>query len=77
MQRRKQRYNIGEVSNISGLSIKSLRYYDKKGVLVPSTRDVQNNYRYYSESQLLEALAIREMKLRGFLLQEMETVLMS
>ena len=75
--RGKTRYNIGEVSKICGLSIKALRYYDAKGVLVPFFRDTSNNYRYYSEEQLLVALAIREMKLRGFSLEELQDIINS
>lgn len=75
MLRGKVRYNIGEVSQISGLSVKTLRYYDKKGILAPCERDTSTNYRYYSEAQILEALAIREMKLRGFTLEEILVIM--
>ena len=77
MLRGKARYNIGEVAKISGLSIKTLRYYDSRGVLIPAKRDENTNYRYYSEDQLLVALAIREMKLRGFPLEEIEMLISS
>lgn len=43
---------IGEFSKISGLSIKSLRYYDKIGILSPIYVDPSNNYRYYCRDQL-------------------------
>lgn len=75
MLRGKPKYNIGEVAKVSGLSIKTLRYYDKKGILVPPERDKSNNYRYYSEEQLLASLAIREMKLRGFSLEELQSIM--
>lgn len=75
MERNKFKYNIGEVSKISGLSIKALRYYDKTGILVPSGRDEINNYRYYLEEQILQALTIQEMRLRGFSIDEMKKIL--
>jgi DNA-binding transcriptional MerR regulator len=72
VERRKSKYNIGDVCQICGISIRALRYYDKKGIFVPSLRDASSHYRYYSEEQILEALAIREMKLRGINVMEMQ-----
>jgi DNA-binding transcriptional MerR regulator/effector-binding domain-containing protein len=77
MIRGKAKYSIGEVSEITGISIKSLRYYDKRNVLTPSLRDKSSHYRNYSEDQLLEALTIREMKIRGFSIDEMKEVMTS
>ncbi len=77
MQRGKNKYNIGELADISGLSVKTLRYYDKKGILAPSDRDLSTNYRYYSEEQILKALTIREMRLRGFSLEEIQYIMQS
>lgn len=77
MIRGKSKYSIGEVSEITGISIKSLRYYDKKNVLTPSLRDKSSHYRNYSEDQLLEALTIREMKIRGLSIEEMKEVMAS
>lgn len=44
-------YKIGEFSTLSFLTIKTLRFYDEEGILIPSFRD-ENNYRYYSEEDL-------------------------
>lgn len=71
MQRGKSNYSIGEISKITNLNKKTLRFYDEKGILKPSGRVEDNNYRYYSEQQILVALMIREMKHRGFTLAEM------
>ena len=75
MLRGKSKYNIGEVSNISQLSVKALRYYDAKGILVPAIRDANTNYRYYSEPQILRALTISALRNRGFSLMEMDQIL--
>ncbi len=48
----KKYLSIGEFSKISGLSIKSIRYYDKIGILVPNYIDPISKYRYYSRGQL-------------------------
>ncbi len=44
--------SIGEFSILSGLSIKSLRYYDRIGILKPIYIDNESSYRYYSRDQV-------------------------
>lgn len=51
---------IGQVSKLYGISLDTLRHYDRKGLLKPII-DSQNDYRYYS----LEHLDILEMILVG------------
>jgi len=43
--------SIGEISKLTGASIKSLRYYEEKGVLKPAYIDEYSNYRYYTFKQ--------------------------
>lgn len=45
-------FSIGDVSKISGVHIKSLRYYDEIGVLRPAYVDPDTNYRYYTFQQI-------------------------
>lgn len=42
---------IGEVNKIYGVSLDTLRYYDKIGLLKPIV-DPNNSYRYYSLDHL-------------------------
>ena len=51
---------IGQISNLYGISLDTLRYYDHKGLLKPVI-DEENGYRYYS----LQHLDILEMILLG------------
>lgn len=51
---------IGQVSKLYGISLDTLRHYDRKGLLKPIV-DPKNDYRYYS----LEHLDILEMILIG------------
>ncbi|MFW7431256.1 MerR family transcriptional regulator [Vagococcus carniphilus] len=44
-------YSIGEFSKASGVSIRALRYYDKKGYLKPVYINEITHYRYYSKEQ--------------------------
>lgn len=44
---------IGEVSKIKRISAKSLRYYEKLGILMPAYINMETGYRYYIVEQLL------------------------
>lgn len=44
---------IGEVSHIKKISIKSLRYYERIGILIPAKINPENGYRYYTSEQML------------------------
>ncbi len=44
--------SIGTLSKLTGVHIKSLRYYDKIGILPPVYVDPDTKYRYYSFSQI-------------------------
>ena len=66
----KERYSVGEVSQICNVSKKALRYYDKIG-LISSERSCSNNYRYYSNESLLAVPVIKYYKQMGFKLDEM------
>ena len=47
-------YPIGEFARIAGVSIDTLRYYDKIGLLTPEYVDPKSKYRYYTHSQLVK-----------------------
>jgi DNA-binding transcriptional MerR regulator/effector-binding domain-containing protein len=44
-------YKIGEISKMYGLSVKTLRYYEEIGLLVPAYISKETKYRYYSWHQ--------------------------
>lgn len=45
-------YAIGEFSKLTDVSIDTLRYYDKIGLLSPEQTDANSSYRYYAHTQL-------------------------
>lgn len=49
----KKYLTIGEVSKIKRVSAKSLRYYEKLGILLPAYVNMETGYRYYTVEQLL------------------------
>jgi len=46
--KKKNLLSIGELSKITGVHIKALRYHDSIGILKPSIVDPDSGYRYYS-----------------------------
>ena len=54
--------SIGEFARRSRLSLKALRLYDERGVLVPSRVDQASGYRYYDTAQLDEAHLVVMMR---------------
>ncbi len=70
-------YSIGEFSQIVRVSVKALRLYHEKGVLVPDFVDPESGYRYYSQEQIGEARVVGNLKELGFSLSEIKEVLES
>lgn len=60
---------IGDFSRLTGVPIKTLRYYAEIGLLTPACIE-DNHYRYYGLEQLLEINHILELKESGFTLNE-------
>ncbi len=54
--------SIGEFARRSRLSLKALRLYDERGVLVPARVDQASGYRYYDTAQLEEARLVVMMR---------------
>ena len=51
--------SIGQMSKICAVSVKTLRHYDKIGLLKPRYTDAANGYRYYEEDQIGTMLLIQ------------------
>jgi DNA-binding transcriptional MerR regulator len=68
-------YSIGEFSRITMLSIKSLRLYHEKELLIPARVDEFTSYRYYDEENVDRARAINILKRFDFSLAEIKEIL--
>ncbi|WP_010097158.1 MerR family transcriptional regulator [Ornithinibacillus scapharcae] len=62
---------IQNFSKRTGLSPSRLRFYDKKGVLVPSAR-LENGYRAYSIEQIYDAKMIDSLRQANIKIQEIK-----
>lgn len=65
---------IGEFSKLTGLSLKALRLYEEKGLLVSHEKG-DNGYRYFSAKQINEAKRILQFKELGFSLEQIKLLL--
>lgn len=53
---------IGAFAKLAGLSASALRFYDDAGLLQPERVDPVTGYRLYSQSQLLHASQLRQLR---------------
>ena len=65
---------IGEFSKLSHLTIKALRFYEKRGLLIPRKVDEQTGYRFYETSQLKEAARIKSYRQLGLTIEEIQAI---
>lgn len=66
---------IGEVADFFQISVKAVRIYEKKGIIVPAYIDPESGYRYYTPDQLHQLAALLELKALGFSLDEIKDVM--
>jgi DNA-binding transcriptional MerR regulator len=65
---------ISELAKVTGVSPKTIRYYESLGLLKP-TRRTRGNYRVYDESAVPMLQFIRHAKRLGFSLKDIRQVL--
>lgn len=67
-------YSIQELSELAGISSRTLRYYDEIGLLKP-LHIGENNYRYYGKEELSKLQNILFYRRRGFQLKTIKIIL--
>lgn len=67
--------SIGEMAEANRVSIATLRLYDRMGLLKPSYRDAESNYRYYDIRQTSRLDIIRYLQDLGMSLAEIQALL--
>ena len=70
--RSKTKLKIGEFSQLMQVTIKTLRHYEQKGLLIPDEVDEWTGYRYYSIEQMQKLQSIRDLQRLGFSLDEIK-----
>lgn len=69
-------FMIGELSKKMGVSVRTLQYYDKKGLLNPSGKS-EGGRRLYSSKDIITLHQILSMKDLGFSLDEIKSMLLT
>src|SRR5258707_13692208 len=67
-------YTVKQVAAMSGVSVRTLHFYDETGLLKPAYHGV-NGYRFYEEPQLLTLQQILFYRELGFELKQIERIL--
>jgi DNA-binding transcriptional MerR regulator len=67
-------YRIGEISELSGVPAKTIRYYEEIGLIPPAERTA-NTYRVYTEVDVDRLRFIRNARALDFSLQDIEEIL--
>jgi len=67
-------YQIGEVAERVGLSLRTVRYYEEMGLISPEKR-TEGGFRLYTDAQVDRLALIKQMKPLGFSVAEMRDLL--
>lgn len=68
-----KRYKIGQIAELSGLTLRTIRYYDEMGLL--SAGRTNGGQRYFSDQDLVYLKRIMELKGLGFSLEEIAKII--
>ncbi len=60
---------IGEVARLTGFSVKTLHYYEERGLISPAERS-KAGYRLYGEEEVARLKFVKKAKLLGLTLKE-------
>ena len=67
---------VGEVAKKMGVSVRTLQYYDKLGLLSPSAQS-EGGRRLYSQREIIKLHQILSLKSLGFSLEEIKSRIVS
>jgi len=65
---------IGELAERTGLSLRTIRFYEEVGVLAPAPR-TKGGFRQFTDGDMQRLLLVRQMKPLGFTVEEMRNLL--
>src|SRR3989338_3525433 len=71
--RKSMAYTVKKLSELSGVTIRTLHFYEEIGLLKPAYYG-SNGYRYYEEKELLRLQQIMFFKELGFSLKQIQKV---
>lgn len=71
----KKFFSVGEAARAAHTTSETLRHYDRIGLVKPSKKDEWNNYRYYTEQDIVRLNTVRALQLMDLPLREIKKVL--
>ncbi|MTI46383.1 MerR family transcriptional regulator [Sporosalibacterium faouarense] len=71
---KENRFSVGDVARLTGVTIRTLQYYDNIG-LVPLERETTNGNRYYRESDLTRLQQVLFYKSLGLKIEDIKNLL--
>jgi len=74
---KQERYSVGDAAAMCDVSIQTLRYYDKIGLVQPAEKNADTGYRYYRKEQLVTIQTIKLLKNLEFSLDDIRDMLNS
>lgn len=69
-----KRYTIHEVAQMFHITTNKIRFYEKKGILHPQ-RDMENNYRYFTEDDLLKLQAVLVYRMMNIPIEDVKDMM--
>lgn len=72
---KEKQLTIGEIAELCAISTKTLRHYDKIGLLKPMQLHPENGYRLYSRKQIAQLHVIKGLQELGCSLKELKELL--
>jgi DNA-binding transcriptional MerR regulator len=69
-------YSITELAKLTGISTRTLRFYDKTGLLI-ARRNPKNNYRYYDKAEVDQLQKIMFLRLFNLPLAQIKKIMQS
>lgn len=69
-------YSISEAARLSGLSQKTIRFYEEKGVIENANRH-ENGYRFFTEKQIDEIRIVKNARDLGLPIKEIKKLIIS
>ena len=67
-------YRIGMFAQMNHVTVKTLRFYEEQGLLMPALIHPDNGYRYYTLAQMAVLHQITALKKAGFTLEEIARI---
>lgn len=67
-------YKIGMFAQMNHVTVKTLRFYEEQGLLIPAYVDEENGYRYYTLDQMAVIHQITALKQAGFTLEDIKHI---